>query len=36
MMRLNKATTSSNRGAFGRFLIKKSEKTNEHIARHFL
>ncbi len=35
MMRVNKATTSGTRGLLGDFLIKKSEKDNEHIARHF-
>jgi hypothetical protein len=36
MMRVNKATASGNEGLLGEFLIKKSEKANEHITRHFL
>jgi hypothetical protein len=36
MMRVNKATTSGNGGLMGNFLIKKSEKANECITRHFL
>jgi hypothetical protein len=35
MMRVNKATTSGNGGAFGFFLIKKSEKANEDITTFF-
>ncbi len=35
-MRVNKAITSGNRGLLGDFLLKKSEKANEHITRHFL